>query len=186
MGHVGSSAFDSTIVAFDTDEGLTGWGEMAVISALYGDAFAAGARAGIADLAPLLLGVDPTQPKAFAALLDGAMRGQPYVKSALDMAAWDVTARASGRPLCEVIGARFGDAVPLYDVVTVLPLEEAVALAHELVAEGYRRIQVKVGTVPEADAERLAAVRDAVGNDIVLFADANGAFTAGAARRFLR
>ena len=186
MGHVGSAAFDSTIVALDTDEGITGFGEMAVISAVYADSFAAGARAGIADLAPLLLGADPTQPRAVLALLDGAMRGQPYVKSALDMACWDVTARAAGRPLCEALGARFGDAVPLYNVVTVLALDEAVALARELVADGYRRLQVKVGTVPEADAERLAAVRDAVGDEIVLFADANGAFTAGGARRFLR
>ena len=114
------------------------------------------------------------------------MRGQPYVKSPLDMAAWDVTARAAGKPLCEALGARFGDAVALYDVVTVLPLEQAVALAQELVAEGYRRIQVKVGTTPAADAERLAAVREAVGNDVVLYADANGAFTAATARKFLR
>ena len=119
-------------------------------------------------------------------MLDGVMRGQPYVKSALDMACWDITAKAAGRPLCEALGARFGEAVPLYNVVTVLPLDEAVALARELVAEGYRRLQVKVGPAPEADAERLAAVRDAVGPDIVLFADANGAFTAGGARRFLR
>ena len=186
MGHVGSGEFDSVIVALDTDEGITGWGEMAVISALYGDSFASGARAGIADLAPLLLGADPTQPRAVLALLDGAMRGQPYVKSALDMACWDVTARAAGRPLCEALGARFGEAVPLYNVVTVLPAEESVALACELVADGYRRLQVKVGTVPETDAERLTAVRDAVGGEIVLFADANGGFTAGGARRFLR
>ncbi len=186
MGHVGSAGFDSTIVALDTDEGVTGWGEMAVISALYADSFAAGARAGIADLAPLLIGADPTQPRAVLALLDGAMRWQPYVKSALDMACWDVTARAAARPLCESLGARFGEAVPLYNVVTILPVEEAVELARELVGEGYRRLQVKVGTIPEADAERIAAVREAVGGNIVLFADANGAFTAGAARRFLR
>ena len=186
MGHVGSTQFDSTIVALETDEGVTGWGEIAVISAVYGDSFAAGARAGIAELAPLLLGADPTQPRLLYARLDGAMRGQPYVKSPLDMAAWDATARAAGKPLCEALGARFGDAVPLYDVVTVLPLEEAVALARELVADGYRRIQVKVGTTPAADAERLAAVRDAVGSEVVLYADANGAFTASAARTFLR
>jgi len=186
MGHVGSTAFDSTIVALDTDEGLTGFGEMAVISAAYADSFAAGARAGIADLASLLLGADPTQPRHVLALLDGALRGQPYVKSAIDMACWDVTAWAAGRPLCETLGGRFGAAVPLYNVVTVLPLDDAVALARELVGEGYRRLQVKVGPAPETDAERLAAVRAAVGNDIVLYADANGAFTAGAARRFLR
>ena len=99
---------------------------MAVISAAYADSFAAGARAGIADLAPLLLGADPTQPRNVLAVLDAAMRGQPYVKSALDMACWDVTARAAERPLCEALGARFGTAVPLYNVVTVLPLDDAV------------------------------------------------------------
>jgi L-alanine-DL-glutamate epimerase-like enolase superfamily enzyme len=186
MGHVGSSRFDSTIVVLDTDEGVTGYGEMAVINAAYGEQFAAGARAGVTELAPLLVGLDPTQPRAVLATLDGAMRGQPYVKAALDMACWDITAKAAGRPLYGALGARFGEAVPLYNVVTVLPLDEAVALARELVAEGYRRLQVKVGPDPEADAERLAAVRDAVGTDIVLYADANGAFTAGGARRFLR
>lgn len=186
MGHVGSAAFDSLIVEITTDEGLKGYGEMAVISAAYADSFASGARAGVGDLAPLLLGADPTKPRAIMALLDGAMRGQPYVKSPLDMACWDLTARAQERPLHEALGGGFGDAVPLYAVVTVLPLDEAVALARDLVGDGYHRLQVKVGTTPDADAERLAAVRDAVGDTIVLYADANGAFTATAARRFLR
>lgn len=186
MGHVGSPAFESLLVALDTDEGLTGWGEMAVISPAYADSFAAGARAGVEELAPLLLGVDPTRPRAVLALLDRAMRGQPYVKSALDMACWDLTARAAGRPLCETLGGGHGSGVPLYDVVTVSALDDAVELAQALVGEGYRRLQVKVGTVPEVDAERLAAVRAAVGPEVVLYADANGAFTPAAARRFLR
>ena len=141
---------------------------------------------GIADLAPLLLGADPTQPRN---VLAGARRRDARA------AVRQVTARhgcvgygRAGEPMAALRGARsrFGEAVPLYDVVTVLPLEQAVALASELVAEGYRRLQVKVGQAPEADAERLAAVREEVGPEIVLFADANGAFTAGAARRFLR
>lgn len=186
MGHVGSPGFDSLIVELQTDEGLAGWGEMAVVSPAYMDSFTSGAQAGVAELAPLLHGADPTQPRALLASLDAAMRGQPYVKSALDMACWDLTARAAGRPLCEVLGARYGDAVPLYNVVIISSLEDAVGLARALVAEGYRRLQVKVGTTPELDAERLAAVRDAVGSDIVLYADANGGFTAASARRFLR
>ena len=186
MSHVGSSAFDSLIVALDSDEGVTGWGEMAVLSAVYGDAFAAGAHAGVAELAPLLLGADPTQPRAVLATLDRAMHGQPYVKSAMDMACWDATARAAGRPLHEALGGRDGDSVALYNVVTVSGMEHAVRLARELVAEGYLRLQVKVGKDPYGDAERLAAVRDAVGNGVVLYADANGGFTTADARRFLR
>jgi cis-L-3-hydroxyproline dehydratase len=186
MGHVGSAAFDSVIVALDTDAGVTGWGEIAVISPVYAESFAGGAVAGVAELAPVLLGLDASQPRRVLRVLDDAMRGQPYVKSVLDMASWDVTARAVGRPLCEALGGRHGASVPLYNVVIISSTEAAVALARELLAEGYRRLQVKVGTSPEEDAERLAAVRAEVGPGIVLFADANGGFTTAGARRFLR
>src|SRR6185312_3551854 len=83
-----AQGFDSLIVAVDTDEGVTGWGEMAPLGAFYADAFASGARAGIADLAPSVLGADPCQPRRLVRRMDSAMRGQPYVKSALDMACW--------------------------------------------------------------------------------------------------
>jgi L-alanine-DL-glutamate epimerase-like enolase superfamily enzyme len=186
MGHVGSEAFDSLLVAVETDEGLTGWGEVSVISAAYAESFASGAQAGVAELAPLLATLDPSRPRSVLEALDGAMRGQPYVKSALDMACWDLTARLAGRPLCDVLGARHGERVPLYDVVTISPAEQAVALARTLLGEGYRRLQVKVGTTPEMDAERLIAVREAVGGAVPLYADANGGFTTASARRFLR
>jgi L-alanine-DL-glutamate epimerase-like enolase superfamily enzyme len=186
MGSSASVGFESLVVRLDTDEGVTGHGETSTINAVYADAFAAGARAGVAELAPALLGADPTQPGTVSALLDGALRGHPYVKSAIDMACWDAKALAAGRPLWHELGARHGDAVALYNVVIVAPVEEALALAGDLLDEGYRRIQVKIGTDPLADAERLAAVRDLVGPEVVLYADANGAFTTSDARRFLR
>src|SRR5215210_3595166 len=77
---------DSTIVVLDTDEGVTGCGEMAPLGAFYAPAFAAGTRAGVAELAPLLLGADPREPARVRRALDHAMLGQPYVKSAFDMA----------------------------------------------------------------------------------------------------
>ncbi len=186
MGSSASAGFDSLVVRLDTDDGVTGYGETSVINSVYAEAFAAGARAGVNDLAALLVGADPTQPGTVLALLDANLRGHPYVKSAIDMACWDAKAKAAGRPLWHELGARYGDTVALYHVVIVSPLDEAVVLARELLADGYRRIQVKVGTDPHADAERLAAVRDVVGREVVLYADANGAFTTSDARRFLR
>ncbi len=186
MGSSASVGFESLVVRLDTDEGITAHGETSTINPVYADAFAAGARAGVAELAPALIGADPTLPGSVAALLDGALRGHPYVKSAIDMACWDAKAKAANRPLWHELGARHGDAVALYNVVIVSPIDEALALARELLDEGYRRIQVKVGTDPLVDAERLAAVRDLVGSDVVLYADANGAFTTSDARRFLR
>jgi L-alanine-DL-glutamate epimerase-like enolase superfamily enzyme len=185
MSHGSSEGLDSVVVALETEEGVTGWGEMACISSFYADAFASGARAGVADLAPLLLQLDAGQPRAVLAHLDRAMRGQAYVKSAVDMACWDAAARAAGRPLYAALGARFGDSVELYNVVTVGTPDEAVARTRELLDRGYRRLQVKVGQDPLLDAERLRAVREVAGDDVVLFADANGGFTTAAVLRFL-
>ncbi|MBP1775406.1 MAG: hpbD, partial [candidate division NC10 bacterium] len=55
------AVFDSTVLRVDTDAGITGWGETCPLGAAYLPAFAGGARAGIAELAPKLLGEDPTR-----------------------------------------------------------------------------------------------------------------------------
>ncbi len=177
---------DSTVVLLMTDEGLTGAGEMAPLGAFYAPAFAAATRAGVAELAPLLLGLDPREPARLRRVLDHAMLGQPAVKSALDMAVHDLAAQAAGVPLCSYLGGRHGSSVELYRSVSQAPAEAMARSAAAYVAAGYRRIQVKVGGDPAEDVERVHAVRAAVPADVVLFCDANGAWTTGQARAFLR
>lgn len=187
MHHGNAAGNDSYVVELECDDGITGWGECAMLGAFYSEAFASGTAAGIIELAPRLVGLDATRPRAVAHHLDEVMRGQQYVKTAIDIAVWDAAARAAGRPLCDLLGGRLVDAVPVYNVVISGGNDAGAALlAQRLVGEGYRRLQVKVGHDPVADARRLHAVREAVGDDIVLFADANGGFTTGAAREFLR
>jgi L-alanine-DL-glutamate epimerase-like enolase superfamily enzyme len=183
----GSAAgFDAVVVAIDTELGITGWGEMAPLGSFYSEAFAAGARAGVAELAPHLVGSDVGQPRAVAARMAEAMRGQPYIKSALDMACWDAAAREQGRPLCEALGGRLGDAAELYRSIPPMPPEQAAAAARRHAAAGYGRLQVKVGGDVHADAERLLAVRGVAGPTVQLVADANGGWSSAAAIRFLR
>ena len=55
------SVFDSTVVAVETDAGITGYGEVNPLGPFYLPAYAAGTRAGIMELGPHLLGEDPTQ-----------------------------------------------------------------------------------------------------------------------------
>jgi L-alanine-DL-glutamate epimerase-like enolase superfamily enzyme len=181
-----ATGFDSLVVAVETDEGLVGWGEMAPLGSFYSEAFASGARAGITEVAPYLVGCDPTQPLTVMSILDGAMRGQPYIKSALDMACWDVKAKAAGQPLYAACGGGFGDAVRLYNAIPPDTADAVAARAVALVAEGYRRLQVKVGGQAGDDYERLVAVRSAVGPAVELFADANGRWTTRQALEFLR
>jgi L-alanine-DL-glutamate epimerase-like enolase superfamily enzyme len=177
---------DSTIVVLETDDGLVGAGEMAPLGAFYAPAFAAATRAGVAELAPLLVGADPRHPARVRRMLDDAMLGQPSVKSAIDMAVYDLAAQAAGVPLCAYLGGRHGSAVELYRAVSQGTPAAMAEGAAAYVAAGYRRIQVKVGADPQADVERVHAVRAAVPGDVVLFCDANGAWTTGQARAFLR
>ena len=152
MSHAVSDGLDSTIVALDTDDGVTGWGEMATITPRYADAFASGARAGVGR--PRAARGGPGRGAAARAARPARRRdARPaYVKSAIDMACWDAAARSAGRPLYAALGARFGERVALYNVVTIGDVEHAVTCTRRLLARGYRRLQVKVGREPHLDA----------------------------------
>ena len=65
--------FDSTVVAVETDAGITGYGEVCPLGPFYLPAYAAGARAGIVELGPHLLGEDPTQLSKLNRRMDAAL-----------------------------------------------------------------------------------------------------------------
>jgi L-alanine-DL-glutamate epimerase-like enolase superfamily enzyme len=181
-----ADGFESLIVALDAGTEVRGWGEMSPLGAFYDPAFAAGARAASLEIGPLLLGEDAAQPAALLRRMDRHMNGHPYAKSAFDMAAWDALARASGLPLVSLLGGRYGTSVDLYRSISQEDPARMAARARRYIAEGYRRLQVKVGLDPDEDIARIFAVREAVGDRVPLFADANGGWTTFQARRFLR
>jgi cis-L-3-hydroxyproline dehydratase len=74
--------FDSTIVAVKTDTGVTGYGEVCPLGPAYLPAYAKGARTGIAELAPHLIGFDPTSLSLLNERMDRVLRGHPYVSLA--------------------------------------------------------------------------------------------------------
>src|SRR5579863_5148555 len=77
------SVFDSTIVAVETDEGVVGHGEVCPLGPFYLAAYAAGVRAGIAELGPHLLGENPCELERLNRRMDAALKGHAYVKSGL-------------------------------------------------------------------------------------------------------
>lgn len=165
--------FDSTVVLVETDAGITGVGEVCPLGPAYLPAHAAGARTGIRELAPGLLGEDPTQLLALNRTMDRAMKGHPHVKSAIDMACWDILGQACELPVCHLLGGRFGDDVVLYRAISQ---RSPAAMAENVAAyreEGYRRFQLKVGGDPDEDVERIRAVRRVLEPGDKLVADAN-------------
>ncbi|MSV29897.1 MAG: mandelate racemase, partial [Bryobacterales bacterium] len=165
--------FDSTVVAIHTDEGITGYGEICPLGPAYLAAYAAGARAGIAEVAPHLLGMDPTQLQVMNRRMDEALRGHPYIKSALDMACWDLLGKATAQPVATLLGGRFGADFPLYRAIsqdTPEAMAEKVAVYRQ---EGYTKFQLKVGGDPDTDIARIEAAAQKLQTGDVLIADAN-------------
>lgn len=170
-------AFDSTIVRLETDANFVGWGEVVTLGSAYLPAYARGARAAIEELAPAVLGIDPTQPAVLAERLDRRLRGHPYAKSVLDVACWDLAGKVAGVPVSTLLGGRFGKDVPLYRAIsqdTPEAMAESVATYRDA---GYKNFQLKIGEDPVTDAKRIRATRTELDDECVLDADANTGMT---------
>lgn len=177
------TVFDATVVAVDTDEGLTGWGEVCPLGPAYLPAYARGARTGIAELAPQLLGADPLALGQLNERMDSAMRGHPYVKSAIDVACWDLLGKASGLPVATLMGGHVGDDFALYRAISQ---ESPAQMAKKIAGyrrEGYHKFQLKVGGDPDTDIERIRRAAAELSRGDVLIADANTGWTQHAAIR---
>jgi L-alanine-DL-glutamate epimerase-like enolase superfamily enzyme len=105
--------------------------------------------------------------------MDAVLKGHPYVKSAVDMACWDLLGKATGQPVCVLMGGRFGDDVTLYRAISQESPEAMAARVAGYRADGYRRFQLKVGGDPDVDVERIRAVAAVLKPGDRLVADAN-------------
>jgi L-alanine-DL-glutamate epimerase-like enolase superfamily enzyme len=167
------TVFDSTVVAVETDTGLNGYGEVCPLGPAYLPAYAAGVRAGLSELAPKLLGADPTHISQLNRLMDAALKGHPYVKSAVDVACWDILGKVSGLPVCALLGGRYGEDFHLYRAISQESPDEMAARVAGYRAEGYHRFQLKVGGDPDTDIQRIRAVSADLKPGDRLVADAN-------------
>ena len=165
--------FDSTVVELVTDDGLSGYGEVCPLGPFYLPAFGPGARAGVGELANTLVGQDPSAIGPINRLMDRALLGHPYVKSAIDMACWDILGKVTGKSVCDLMGGKFGDSVALYRAISQRPTEEMAENVAAHRAAGYTKFQLKVGGQPGEDIERIHACADILTKGEVLVADAN-------------
>jgi len=177
------SVFDSTVVEVITDTGLAGWGEVCPLGPAYLPAYARGARTGIAELAPSLIGMDPLGLDELNRRMDAAMRGHPYVKSAIDIACWDLLGQASGLPVATLMGGRVGESFALYRAISQELPEAMARRIAQYRAEGYRKFQLKVGGNPDTDIDRIRTAAAQLERGDVLIADANTGWTQHAAIR---
>jgi L-alanine-DL-glutamate epimerase-like enolase superfamily enzyme len=168
---------DSTLVRLSTDGGIDGWGEVCPFSPGYMAASGETARAALRLLAPAVVGADPREPEVVYARMDACLRGHGYAKSALDMAVWDVASRSAGVPLAVLLGGVFQTEVPVYIGVSLDAPDRMREDAAARWAEGYRRVQIKVGTTWREDVARVRACMEVLSDADAVVVDANGSWS---------
>lgn len=158
------TALDSTVVQIVSDTGLSGWGETCPIGPTYAPAHALGARAALTQMAPGLIGRAVTGPSAVQRALHGLLHGHNYAKAAIDIAVHDLLGKAYGLRVCDMLGGATTDQVDSYYSLTVDDPDETARVAAQKIAEGYLRLQVKIGGRPvEIDIEAIRKVWEATG-----------------------
>jgi L-alanine-DL-glutamate epimerase-like enolase superfamily enzyme len=179
------------LVFLETDAGIVGESLLFTLN---------GKRLGVLhemakSLEPLVVGRDPDFTEGFwsEAWADTNFIGQSGVPvfgiAAIDAALWDIRGKAAGRPVYRLLGAR-RSAVPAYasgGLWLSLSIDELAAEAEAFVRQGFRAVKMRVGSpLPATDVARVRAVREAVGPDIALMADANQGLTVDRAIRLGR
>lgn len=185
------TAFDASIVRIVCDDGTEGWGESTPFGSTYIASHALGTRAGIAEIAPALLGRDPRQVDRVNDLMDAVLVGHNHAKTALDVACWDAFGKSVGMPVCELLGG--GTGVPLPTISSIYAgepeeMRRRVAIHRQ---RGYRGHSVKIGALdgeggPALDAERIAACLADKRPGEFFIVDANGGLLPETALRMLR
>lgn len=180
------TVFDSTIVGVETECGLIGYGEVCPLGPFYLPAYAEGVRAGIRELAPHLIGFDPRELGVLNHRMDAALKGHAYVKTGIDIACWDILGKASGLPVCQLMGGRFGEGVRLYRAISQVAPDEMANNVAGYRDQGYTRFQLKVGGDPDTDIQRIHAASAVLRPTDRLVADANTGWTQHEAMRVVR
>jgi len=178
---------DAVVVKVTTDAGIIGYGE-----SHHGRCPGAVAALVNTTLKQLVVGQDANDVvgiwnKIYIRQLGshGMGAGACLAMSGIDQALWDIRGKALGVPLYKLLGGA-SKPIPAYAGGVSLGYQEPRALVAEaqpLVAAGYKAIKLRVGDTPARDLARVAAVREALGDEIAILVDANTGYTVADARK---
>src|SRR5947207_12987038 len=171
--------FEITVVRISTDDGLVGHG---FAPNMHGGADLV-ARLTTTMLTPILMGRDPFHIRGlwdemfWRTQILGRTGANRIAMAAVDIALWDLNARALDVPLWKLIGGTGATRIPLYSTdAGWLSFEQNDMLdrMRRVLAQGFHGVKMKIGSPdPRADLRRVAAAREAVGPDKPLMVDIN-------------
>ncbi|MDG6933637.1 MAG: mandelate racemase/muconate lactonizing enzyme family protein [Nitrososphaerota archaeon] len=127
-------------------------------------------------LKPQILGMDPFDGERTLGVMN-TLSKNPSAKSSVEMAIYDLRARSLGIPVWKLLGGKIRSEIRASGGIGVKPKDQTVKAATRLLENGLTAFKLKVIGDPEGEAERIRAVRDAVGKSVTLRIDANGAYS---------
>lgn len=168
-------------VKLETDQGISGWGEM--ISGTKTEAVAAGAK----EMGSYLIGRDPFEiERLWQELHRSFYRGGPInetIVSGLEMALWDIKGKALGVPVYELLGGRARDSIMVYSWIGGDRPSDVARAAAERRQQGFKAIKMNATeelhyidsySKVQAVADRVQAVREVAGEDFGIAVDFHG------------
>jgi muconate cycloisomerase len=168
------------LVRMTGDNDVVGWGEAPALKDWGGDygryfGESPGTTKFVIEtyLAPAVAGCEVGNFADLHQRMDAIVKGYPYAKAAVDLAAYDLAGRTLGVPVYALLGGKARDRVPVTHSIGLLAIDEAVAECRKVADEGIRTIKIKVGIDPDRDVEIVRRVRDAVGPKVDICVDAN-------------
>jgi len=182
------------LVRIADEDGLAGWGEAPVLKDWGGEfgryfGETPGTTISVTSqyLAPAIRGCMPGEIAEIHERMSRAIKGFPYAKAALEIAAYDLAGRQCGLAVHRLLGGALRRKIPVTHSIGLIGFEEAEREAAQAARQGIRTIKIKIGVEPDRDVEMVRRVRETVGPGIALCVDANqGYHTVGAAVRTFR
>src|SRR3954464_12327625 len=180
---------DAVVVKVTTSGGLVGWGE-----AHHGRAHTAVAKLIDTTLKKLITGMEASDTTGvwdkmyrFQLASHGMGAGACLAMSGIDMALWDIKGKALGLPLYKLLGGSRKPIAAYAGGVSLgyQPPEQLVDEARKSTGKGYKAIKLRVGDSPHAGIERMQAVRNAFGDELVVLTDANIGYRVEDVRRVM-
>ncbi len=163
---------ENVLVKIITKEGVIGFGECSPYMPINGESqdtcFIVGQY-----FAKLLKGKNALAIEECVMAMDKMIYGNTSIKSAFDMALYDIASQNAGMPLYKFLGGKNDKTIFTDYTVSIGDPKKMAADAVKIKKEGYPAIKIKLGKNGETDIERIKLIREAVGNDIPLRIDAN-------------
>jgi L-alanine-DL-glutamate epimerase-like enolase superfamily enzyme len=163
---------ENVVVILRTSEGITGFGECSPFMSINGESMETCFVVG-QYFARLFKGKNALNISGRVEDMDRLIYGNHSIKSAFDMALYDIASQHAGIPLYQFLGGDNSKTIVTDYTVSIGEPAQMAADALKIKNEGYPAIKIKLGRNGSTDVERIRAIREAVGKDIPLRIDAN-------------